>query len=312
MKKINILIVGIGGVGGYYGALLAKQYEQDEHVDVYFLARGTHMEQIRKDGLRLIENGVESIAYPTMASDKVEDFGPMDYVFLCTKSYDLESSLAQVIPILHEQSYIIPLQNGVNNREIILKNQNIAAVAHACVYLISRIEKPGLIVKKGQVDSMYFGLENQDNHRLTRLQEILQKASVKAVLTTEIEKIIWEKFIFLSSIATATTFFDMTIHPLLADDDKTSQLCQLIQEVTQVALAQEIDIEGNQEHRVMNILRGLPAGATASMHSDFQKGKTNTEVEGLTGYVLRKGSELQVPVHAFKKMYAAIKARVSS
>lgn len=312
MAKTKILVVGIGGVGGYFGGLLAKHYQQSEEVEIYFLSRGKHLVQIQSKGLKVIDDQDEFVAHPHLTSDNGSSFETVDFVLLCTKTYHLEETLHQIRPCIKEKTVIIPLQNGVNNREIILQSMDSNLVTLGCIYLVSRLEAPGSIVKKGKVASLYFGLDKVSDHRLNHLQQLLLAAGIQSELTEAISKITWEKFIFLSSIATATTYFDANVHEVINDTKKLDLLKLLIQEVTQIALSKNIVIEKDQSQRVLNLLSSLPPGATTSMHSDFSNNKGNTELESLTGYVVHEGQERNISVPTFQKMYLEIKYHRSS
>lgn len=307
MSKTKVLVVGIGGVGGYFGGLLAKKYQQSDDIEIYFLSRGKNLDKIKSGGIKILDDEVEFNAYPKIASDDAKDFGFVDYVLICTKTYSLNEIAQQIAPCITKSTVLIPLQNGVNSRDFFLENFESNLITHGCVYLVSRLESPGLVVKKGQVDSLYFGLDNFDDERLNYLQEIFLRAGVKSELSKNISKVIWEKFIFLSSIATATTYFNANVHEILKDDFKLKLLNQLIQEVTRLAHSKSIGIEDNQFNRVIKVLGTLPIGASTSMHSDYQNKKENTELESLTGYIVKEGKLKNVSTKVFEEMYNKIK-----
>lgn len=307
MKKLKILVVGIGGVGGYFGGLLAKEYHSSTTVDIYFLARGENLIQIKKHGLKVLENETEFIAKPAIVSDNVEDFGVVDYILLCTKTYDLDETIIQLLPSINDNTVLVPLQNGINNKARISNRLPKNLITEGCVYLISRLTKPGTVLKKGNVDSLFFGVNSLENEKLEALQNIFLQANINSQLSKKISEITWEKFIFLSSIATATTYFDSIIHPILNDKEKCDSLRRLISEVTNLALSKEIKIENPQTERIIEKLSSLPLDATASMHSDFQNLKKNTELESLTGFVVLEGNKNNVNVETFEKMYHSIK-----
>lgn len=307
MSKIKILVAGIGGVGGYFGGLLAKAYEQSNEIEIYFLSRGKNADKIKSEGLKVVDDGNEFIAYPKLIVDNVNDFGLVDYVIICTKTYSLSGIAQQIGPCIGKSTVIIPLQNGVNSRETLLETFESNLITHGCVYLISRLESPGIIVKKGQVGSLFFGLNNVRDQRLNSLQEILVKSGIKSELSEDIDKVMWEKFIFLSSIATATTYFDSNIHEILKNASKLAALKNLITEVTELAYSKQINIGVDQTDRVLNILFGLPADATSSMHSDFKNQNEQNELESLTRSVVKEGILNNVSVKNFEEMYNQIK-----
>jgi 2-dehydropantoate 2-reductase len=307
MAKVKILVAGIGGIGGYFGGLLAKKYYNHKEIEIYFLARGAHLIKIKNYGLQIIDNDTKYTVKPNLISDNPNDFGKVDYILVCTKTYDLENIISQLAPTISASTVIIPLQNGVDNTDKIKKIVPNNLVTRGCVYLISRQEKPGLIVKKGTIESLFFGVYNDNKStNLQFLQKILLEASIQATLSEDITKIIWEKFIFLSSITTATTYFNTEIGPILKDSEKTKLLIYLINEVSHLAAAKNIPVEKNQVAIVLQKLKSLPYEATSSMHSDFKNNKNKTELESLTGYVVTQGRKEGVHTPTFNKMYKAL------
>ena len=118
MNKIKIAISGIGAVGGYYGGLLAARYKDSEEIDIYFISRGENLKKIREnDGIEVKNSFLTIKAKPTLATDNPAEIGPVDYLFCCTKSYDLEKNIAQLAPVIGSKTVIIPLQNGVDIAE---------------------------------------------------------------------------------------------------------------------------------------------------------------------------------------------------
>ena len=306
MSKIKILIAGIGGIGGYFGGLLAKEYYARNEIDIFFLARGKNLTEIQKSGLRINENGIESIIKPNLISDKASDFGIVDYILLCTKTYDLSEILIQLLPSINDNTVIIPLQNGVDSKDKISMQLPNNLITKGCVYLVSRLEEPGLIVKRGSIHSLFFGIDNGENEKLQILQNALQNSNIKSDLSKDINKITWEKFIFLSSIATATTCFNSEIGAILNNKEKQNSLVCLISEVTHLAISKSINVDKNQVEIVLAKLKSLPYDATTSMHSDFRNKKSKTELESLTGYVVAEGKKNSINIEIFSKMYNAI------
>lgn len=213
MSKVKVLFAGIGAVGGYFGGLLANNI--GNRGDVYFLSRGENLKQIKSKGLVVHDDDSKHTIHPFAISDNVQDFEEMDYIFLCTKTYHLNDIVSQIKPCTSQKTVIVPLHNGVNSRKVISKFYPSNLITDGCVFIFSRLAEPGLVIKKGSVAKLSFGLDKFQDHRLEKLHEILVKASIDSVLSQDIKIIIWEKFIFLSSIATATSYFDCNIHHIL-------------------------------------------------------------------------------------------------
>lgn len=304
---MKILVAGIGGVGGYFGGLLAREYCSNDSVDIYFLARGENLMQIQNCGLEIITDETSFIAMPDMVSDNVADFGIVDYILICTKTYDLVETAMQLLPAIDQNTMLIPLQNGVESKVVISKMFPNNLVTESCVYLVSRLEIAGKIVMKGNNASLFFGADDTENDRLKGFQNVIVRAGIVPGLSKNITRITWEKFILLSSIATATTYFDLNIHDVLQNEQKCELLTALIDEVTNLAVAKKVDLGKNQTKRIIEKLHSLPLDATTSMHTDFQNKKIKTELGSLTGYVVREGAKNNIDVRTFSKMYSSVK-----
>ncbi len=203
-----MVIAGIGGVGGYFGGLLARNYYRSKNIEVYFYARGEHLNEIKKNGLKVVSTDLEFKASPKIATNDANEFGIVDYLIVCTKTYDLKKTIAQLHPCINHKTVILPLLNGVNNRERINKILPENVVCDGCVYIISRRTQPGVVVNSGNIRKLYFGLDNQENDKLLLLEKLFLEANIEAALSGKISSVIWEKYIFISSVATATSYFD--------------------------------------------------------------------------------------------------------
>ncbi|WP_420399708.1 ketopantoate reductase family protein [Flagellimonas sp.] len=309
MGATRILIAGIGGVGGFFGGLLAKQFEHSPRVEVSFLARGAHLEKIQEAGLKVIESEEQFVAVPKLASDNASEIGEVDYIIVCTKSYDLEQTIEQLAPCIGPQTVILPLLNGVDCRDRIQKLLPNNLVCDGCVYIIARLSRPGVVENLGNIKKLFFGMEGGSDARLYALENLLRKAGVAVTLTPHIEKVIWEKFVFISVMATATTYFDAPVAPILADTDKRNTVIALVNEVAQVAQAKGITISSNMPEKVLAKLESLPGTATSSLHSDFQNKKAYTEVASLVGYVVTVAQHFSVGVPTYQKLYTEIQGR---
>ncbi len=308
-EKIRIVIAGIGGVGGYFGGLLAKKYEDSDEIDIVFLARGNHLSQIQQNGLKVINKvGDDFIAKPYLATDNAGEIGKAEVILVCTKGYDLENTIEQLRPCMTNQTMILPLLNGVDGFEIIQKLLPENTVLQGCVYIASRIKEAGVIENDGQFQKLFFGLENQSNNHFEWLEKVFKDANMDATLSSKITSIVWEKFIFISPIATATSYFDSFFGELVREHEDT--VFQLITEVVNIAKAKGIDTPPNIIEKTMTRLKSLPDENTTSMHRDFLE-KPQNELSALTGYIVQAGKELSVETPTYSYMYQQLKNRKS-
>ena len=299
--KIRIIIVGIGGVGGYFGGLLAKHYQNSKEVEIIFIARGEHLKKIQSEGLKVIKGDTEFTAIPFLATDSFAEAGPADYIILCTKSYDLEETTEQLTPCLRSDTLILPLLNGVNNTDRIRAILPSHTVLDGLAYIVSHIKIPGVIENLGNTQKLFFGLDGGSNDKFTLLEKIMQEAGIEATLSQNISTIVWTKFIFISAIATATSYYDQTVGEVVEKHADT--LLKLIEEVTQIALAKNISLDPDIASRTLQQLTKVPYQNTTSMLRDFRNKKRHTELESLTKYVITSGQKLNIPTPTYQKLF---------
>jgi 2-dehydropantoate 2-reductase len=300
-KKVKIVIAGIGGVGGYFGGLLAKQCENSDTVEIIFLVRGEHLRQIRENGLKVIRGVNEFIAKPALVTNNANDIGIADYILICTKSYDLDATIEQLKPCIGENTILLPLLNGVESVERIKKILPNTTVLEGCVYIVSSVKEAGVIENSGINQKLFFGPGTVNKDRLQWLEKIMHEAGIEATLSDSISTIVWEKFIFIASIATATSYFNCSIGKLIEENEET--LVQLIEEVKLIAVAKGISFNPEITANIVNYNKLLPYNSTSSMHRDYQNFKQKTEVETLTGYVVRAGKKYGIETPIFDMAY---------
>ena len=305
--KIRIVILGIGGVGGYFGGLLAKAYEKDPEVEIVFIARGPHLKKIKQDGLRVLHGDKEFLARPAKATDQAVEVGLADFVLVSTKSYHLETALEQLKPCIGPKTVILPLLNGVDASERTANRFLGTQVWKGCVYIIARLKEAGLVENSGNIQQLHFGLDGETNPNMLQFKDLLQGAGIETYLSSEISKVIWEKYIFISSVATSTAYFDDTIGAVLAKHE--AELKRLIGEVSTLARTKKIAIDVSIETKVLDKLKTLPYEATSSMHSDFSAAKPETELGTLTAYVVEEGKHMKVDVTTYETFLKELKMR---
>ncbi len=306
----KIAIAGIGGVGGYFGGMLAKHFEDSKEVEIYFIARGENEKAIQKNGLRVETTKGNFVAYPKLTTSKPEEIGVVDYLICCTKSYDLEKSMNQLKPCIGKQTVILPLHNGVDSSEKIKAMFPGIEVWLGCVYIVAQLSEPGLVKETGSIATFYFDSENGTSNKLDRAETLFKEAGVNAILPDDIKQTIWKKFLFISPMATLTSYLDVKFGDILSNEEHKRLLGLLLNEIKAVADAKGINFPDDILEKTFATILALPKDITTSMHRDFQKGKT-TEIESLTGYVVKQGKLFNVPTPTYEMMYEDLKTRNS-
>jgi len=300
--SMRIAVAGIGGVGGYYGGMLARYYAIHDTIDVVFIARGEHLKQIQKNGLHLITGEGAFSAIPTLATDNPKDIGIFDLVLFCVKGYDLESCAELLKGNINEASIVISLLNGVDNAERLTHLLPGAKVLNGCVYISAHIAKPGVVRQTGGSCQLLFGAEDGRIHEFTDIETLLESANIQAELKQDIKTIVWEKYLFVSPLASATTYLGKAFGEIMADVASRRLLEGLMEEVALVAEAIGVEFSDGIIQESLNKISLFPYDTKSSMQLDFEKGK-NTEIDTFTGYILTRGKELGINAPLHEKVY---------
>lgn len=295
---MRIAVAGIGGVGGYIGAHLCNL--EDE---VLFLARGTHAEAIRNNGLLVRSDEGEMTAHPKKVVTAQELEGEIDLLLLCVKSYDIESVLAELSENITPSTIVLPFANGVEHKEQI-ESLIDAKVLHGAVYILAHKEADGVIVKKGKVFAALFGAREYPAETAA-VAALFDAAGLRYKTPENIEEAIWKKYLFISAFAALTSYFDTTMRKVYELHRNWADT--LLREIADVAEAKGIAIKDEVE-KALKTASSLPEDASSSMHLDFQNG-SKTELETLCGYIVREGKRLRLPTPMMAKIYGVLKAK---
>ncbi|MCC9020539.1 ketopantoate reductase family protein [Flavobacterium lipolyticum] len=299
MKRIGIL--GLGGVGGYFGGLLAKAYYKSDEVEVIFIARGATQKAIADSGLKIVTDESEMIVHPKLVSNNPEEIGELDYLICATKTYDIEESLGSLQSCIVAKTVILPLYNGVDAPERIQKIFPQNDILQGCVYIISMITLPGTIRKMGFYEKLFFGSKTVSVSKLEELQGIFQQARIESYLVENIEETVWEKFIFISALATTTSYLNQNIGEIRDNPDAMSVYVGLVHEIDAVAKAKGLQLPDDIVNQTVLKLEKSPREATSSMHRDLLAGKS-TEALSLTKFVLNEGKKYGVKTPLYEKI----------
>jgi 2-dehydropantoate 2-reductase len=305
--ETKFIVAGIGGVGGYFGGLLAKAYEGIEEVEIYFVARGEHLRQIQNYGLKVIKGDIEFMARPYLATADTKQIGIADYIIISTKSYDLNDILSKLTPCIDKHTIILSLLNGVEAIELIRQKFPNNVVPSGFAYIVAAIREPGIVENIGHRQEMFFGLDGEIDEELIKLEDLLKSAGIEATYSQQISKLLWEKFIFLSSIATATSYHKKTVGQLL--EQHREYLQNLILEVKTIAIQKNIAVDEQITEKAMAHFEELPYNATSSMQRDFEQKKDQTELNSITGYVVNEGKKMNISTPYFENAYLELLKR---
>jgi 2-dehydropantoate 2-reductase len=308
---MRIAIVGLGGVGGYFGGKLARRYGPGEGHEVLFFCRGRHLEAISRHGLKVMAVDEEFTVVPAAATDRAEDLGQVDLVLFCVKGYDLEEVAATVAVNVHAGTVVLPLLNGVDAAGTLRSVIGRGMVLGGCVYISSHIEAPGVVQQTGGPRTLFFGPETGDVASYRHIESLLKDAGIKAELTGDIALELWTKYIFVGPFSGVSSLVGKTFGAILEDAQDRGMLEGMMGEVQAIARKRGIALPEDIVARSVEKGAGFPYDTKSSMQLDFEKGR-RVELELFVGYLVRSGGELGVPTPLHERVYRELAAGLAA
>jgi 2-dehydropantoate 2-reductase len=286
---MRIAVIGAGGLGGYFGARLCIG-----GADVHFLARGRHLQAMRENGLRIAGPEPMHVARVNATDDAVS-IGPVDVALLCVKLWDTEAALAQMRPLVGAHTAIVSFQNGVLKDEAITAAYGSAPVMGGVGYIAATIESPGVIRQTGPMQRLLFG--ELDGSRSARGQALLDAClagGIKAELSEDIVREIWQKFVFLAALSGTTSTIRSAIGPIRENAQTRAFFLDVMREVVAVGRAHGANLPEDYADRRLKFADEVPYDMTSSMHHDLERGN-RLELRWLAGAVVELGARKGVP-----------------
>jgi 2-dehydropantoate 2-reductase len=297
---MRIAMLGAGGVGGYFGAKLARAGE-----DVTFLARGAHLAAIRADGLHVCSATDGEWTVKVTALDDLTGQPPADVVFLSVKAYDTEAALERARPVVGPATMVISLQNGVQSFELIEQAFGKGHALGGVAYVFAVIDAPGR-VSHHFLGRIAFGeMTGERSARVERLLATLTAAQIPAEIATDIRRVLWEKYLFICAQAGMSTLVRAPAGVLRAHEPTWAMYRALLEEGFAVAGAEGVELAPEIVETSMKAAAALGDAALSSMYHDLVNGRP-LEVDALHGHLVRLGRRHGVPTPMAFAVWAAL------
>lgn len=300
MNNKKICVVGLGGVGGYLGCMLAHHYD-----NIYFFARGERLVSIKKNGLKLYSDAFgEFTTYPTMASNNPQEIGIMDYIILSVKNFSLEQVCAEISTMIDENTVIIPLLNGVDVSSNIRNLVGKGHVLDGLIYITAGANKDFSIHHTSPYCIVHIGYEGQNQYYaniLSEVQKLFRGANITCEIENDIETSIWTKYTLNCAYNVVTAYYKATTGDIRKNEIAILQLKTLLEEACSVARSLKVNIPGDlEEVHFKHILQKQSESSTSSLYRDITLGRQN-ELETFSGQLLKLASScgLKIPMTEF-------------
>ena len=270
---MNIGVLGVGGVGGYFGGKIAHFIENSKSLHkVFFVARGAHLEAICKNGLKLNtkENGV-TICRPSLATDDIQSLPLLDICLICVKSYDLCDVLDKLNDRIHSNTVILPLLNGVDIHQRIRGQITKAVILPACVYVGTHIEKPGTVTQSGGSCRIEYGPDpDYPDSDISVLKNLLNDSGICNEWHKDPQPEIWSKFMFIASYGMISASNNITLGQILESQQLCSDTLSIMNEIYKIAIASGIKLNEECIMNSFNKAKAFPYATKTSFQRDFE------------------------------------------
>ncbi len=292
---MNIVVIGAGGVGGYFGGKLAQA-----GFNVTFVVRGRTLEAIKINGLQIKSIKGDFVVHPKV-TDIISEIKNPDIIILGVKSWQVDEIAVQLKPVITEDTMILPLQNGADNADrlrAILPEENVLA---GLCKIVSKIEAPGVINHFVFEPEIVFGeYNNTMSERIKALKEVFDEAGFNNKISDNIHLDIWKKFLFITTIS-GIGAITRSVFGMIREDENLRQIVyQTANEIVAVANAKGIALTNDDIEMIIKVIDNLDYNTTASMQRDIMEGRPS-ELENFNGYIVKTGKELHIttPTNAF-------------
>ncbi|WP_282085488.1 ketopantoate reductase family protein [Aquimarina algiphila] len=293
---MHIVVIGVGGVGGYFGGKIANSGQK-----VTLIARGKHLDAIRKNGLQVKSIDGNFVTHPFLVTDNIDTLEKADLVLICTKSWQVAEVAKLIMPILKENTVVIPLQNGADNAEKVCAVLDKKYVLGGLCRIYSKIEAPGVISHFGHSPEVVFGeLDKSKTDRLQNIKEIFDKAGFKNTISEDIEVDIWSKFMFIATVSGLGALTRATIGEMYENPDVKELLEQTATEIYKIGTGKNVNLPKDLVDRIMVFISKQPYDSTASTQRDIIEGRPS-ELDNFNGFIVKEGIKLDIstPINGF-------------
>ena len=299
---MKIAVMGAGAIGGYFGGRLAKA-----GFDVSFIARGAHLDVIRKNGLKVLSPLGDFTIHPATVTDDPAEVGPVDVILFMVKNYDTLRAAEQIRPLVGPDTAIIPFQNGVEARAMLSNVLGAGHVLSGVAFIPASIQEPGVIKHNAELAKLVFGeFDKQITPRALSFLDALEKAGVTGEIPADISMVLWSKLMFLTSMSAINCITRQPVGLVQSDGETIALYMDAMREVAAVAAAHGVSLGEEAIANNMALAKSFPPNNKTSMFQDLEAGR-RLEIDYLSGAVVRLGREkgIETPIH--RTAWVAIK-----
>ena len=297
-------IIGAGGTGGCLGFFLQKAGK-----DVTLIARGKHLEAIRKNGLtiqKLWDESRETLPVKACTAEEYKEIP--DVILVCIKGYSMDETVPTIKKIAGKETVVIPILNIYGTGGRLQKKLPELTVTDGCIYVSANIMEPGVILQHGKILRVVFGARKpeEETEKMREVAKDMVTDDLEVILSENIRRDAMVKFSYVSPIGAAGLYCNAVAADFQREGEQREMFKALIREIVALSLAMGIEFEEDLVERNLKILASLSPEATTSMQRDVIEGK-RSEMDGLVYEVVRMGREYKVSMPQYEKAAACFR-----
>lgn len=298
---MKIAILGAGAIGSLFGALLWESGE-----DVVLIGRKRHVDAIKSRGLKVSGISGERIVKPK-AVTTTQEVGKVDLIIISVKSYDTEQAAKDALNMIHHNTVVLTIQNGLGNIEKLCEIIGEKHVVGGVTMQGSTLVKPGEIYHAGKGPTIIGELNGEITNRIKRIAETFNKAKIETQITQNIWGVLWDKLIINVGINALTAILRVRNGELIKIPEIRDIMIEAVKEAVNVAKALNIKLEIEDHVRKVIEVAEATANNKSSMLQDIEKGK-RTEIDYINGAIVKLGKKLKIKTPVNKTLTAIVKA----
>ena len=306
MNRRNVCVIGVGGVGGYFGGKLAHTFSSnsDSSVNVFFVARGKHLGAIKENGLIVKSPEFGTITCrPTLATERISELPQIDFFLIAVKGYDLMEATTFMKDHVKAHTMILAPLNGADIQEKLRINLHTGIIFPSCVYISSYIEEPG-VIHTGKPGKIIFGRDPAyPDNTPHELFSLFQESSIDYEWKEDANPAIWEKYVFIASFSLISACYNRTLGEILEEPSLKKEVIAIMNEIRSIALKKKIQLPDGIVNLSLKKATLFPPGTQTSLQRDIaqRKGKSELDLFGRT--ILYLGEEMGIPTPTTRKIY---------
>jgi len=309
----HIVVVGLGGVGGYFGFKINQLNESAKQFTVSFVARYQTYDIVKNTGLTLLSpEHPNSITKPNHIFQNISEINNPDLVLICVKEYDLENVCNQLKEVITKKTILFPLMNGADIYDRIRKIIPSQTILPACVYVASHIKEKGIVEHKGKAGKLIFGRDPANaSMDIDWIIQLVKNSKIDFDFKENPFVDIWTKFFFVSSFGLVTAKYNSSIGTVCTDEIQKQEATEIMKEVQQIAYRKSIQLPKDIIDQTFEKAKTFPPATPTSLQLDINVKKQNSELELFAGAIINYGRELSIDTPFTEKIYLELKDIIS-